>query len=79
MDRFIEVKSYSQKTGFYWTKNEIDESINKKSNYYIYLVDRERMNQDQYSPIIISNPYENIFKNSQWKREPRSWFFFEEE
>ncbi|WP_338533020.1 DUF3883 domain-containing protein [Paenibacillus peoriae] len=78
MDRFIEVKSYSQKTGFYWTKNEIAVSLNKKSNYYIYLVDREKMNQDKYNPIMIPNPYENVFKSLYWKRDPQSWFFFEE-
>lgn len=74
-DRFIEVKSFSKNINFYWTQNEIEVSKNKGSKYYIYLIDREKINQVGYHPYIIANPYENVFKNDEWKREPQTWFF----
>ncbi|MCP1187466.1 DUF3883 domain-containing protein [Paenibacillus sp. 1781tsa1] len=78
LDRFIEVKSYSRNQGFYWTRNEIAVSLKKKSNYFLYLVDRDKMDQEKYRPLIIPNPYEDIFENQNWKREAQSWFFFNE-
>ncbi|WP_162616054.1 DUF3883 domain-containing protein [Paenibacillus lutimineralis] len=74
-DRFIEVKSYSNNLSFYWTRNEIETSKNKGKSYYLYLVDRDKMNQIGYQPHIIANPYINVFKNNAWKREPETWFF----
>ncbi|WP_339166914.1 DUF3883 domain-containing protein [Brevibacillus sp. FSL L8-0520] len=76
LDRFIEVKSYSKNMSFYWTKNEIDVSKNKGSSYYLYLVDREKMNQPDFQPYIIANPYDLVFKNNTWKREAQNWIFY---
>ncbi|MHB0883243.1 protein NO VEIN domain-containing protein [Paenibacillus sp. SEL1] len=75
-DRFIEVKSYSKNLSFYWTNNEINVSRNKGSNYYLYLINREQMNEDGYEPYIIANPFETVYKNDIWKREPQTWLFY---
>jgi len=64
-DRFIEVKSYSGKPYFFWSRNEMDIARIKKLSYYIYLVNRDSMNDPDYEPTIIRDPYENIYKNEQ--------------
>ncbi len=68
-DRFIEVKSI-QTVLLYWSRNEIDIARIKKDNYYLYhLVDRNKLKNKDYKPIIIQNPYENVFKNQiKWSQ-----------
>ncbi|GIP30280.1 hypothetical protein J23TS9_54100 [Paenibacillus sp. J23TS9] len=75
LDRLIEVKSYAKEQGFYWSKNEVEVAKTKKSMYYLYLVDRDKMNEDGYSPSIIFNPYELVFESKDWTKEAQSWFF----
>lgn len=68
-DRFIEVKSYVNEVSFYWSRNEIDIARIKKENYFLYLVDRSKLKNKDYKPLIIQNPYENVFKNDKkWKQ-----------
>jgi len=33
------------------------------------------MGNNNYSPIIIKNPYESVFNNDEWSKEPQSWKF----
>ncbi|HRK54609.1 MAG TPA: DUF3883 domain-containing protein [Cyclobacteriaceae bacterium] len=68
-DRFIEVKSYQGEPYFYWTRNEMEIARIKKSNYFIYLVDRGKMGNQEYQPIIIQNPYTELLvkKPIDWK------------
>ncbi|GKX30989.1 hypothetical protein SH1V18_34690 [Vallitalea longa] len=73
-DRYIEVKSYNKNVGFYWSNNEIQVSENLRDKYYIYLVDRNKINVDKYKPIIIKNPYKNIYNNNMWSIKPQNWF-----
>ena len=70
-DRFIEVKSYTGKPRFYWSRNEVDVAKVKKDSYFLYLVDRSRLKSDGYTPIIIQNPYKNLIAKSskKWSRE----------
>ena len=63
-DRFIEVKSFVNELSFYWSRNEIDIAKVKKENYYLYLVDRSKIKNKDYKPIIIQNPYMKILKNN---------------
>lgn len=63
-DRFIEVKSFSWKTAFYRTRNEVDQARIRKDDYCLYLINRDEMNNPEYEPIIIRNPYEIILKES---------------
>ncbi|MFD0750167.1 DUF3883 domain-containing protein [Mucilaginibacter calamicampi] len=62
-DRFIEVKSFSGRPYFFWSRNEIDIARIKKGEYYLYLVDRDKMNNIDYTPLIIQNPYVEIYNN----------------
>ncbi len=68
-DRFIEVKSYDKEPYFFWSRNEIDIARIKRDSYFLYLVDRSRMNLPDYIPIMIKNPYENVYKNvTEWEQ-----------
>jgi len=41
----------------------------KKLSYYLYLVDRKRMNSPDYDPMIIKNPYRTVLKNeAEWEQ-----------
>jgi hypothetical protein len=72
-DRFIEVKSYSGQPHFYWSRNEIKTSHVKRKSYFLYLVDRMKMNEKDYIPLIISNPYDEIMKNNKWDKIVESY------
>ena len=72
-DRFIEVKSYSENVLFHWSQNEIDTAKELAQKYFLYLVDRNRMSQTGYAPRIFQNPYQKIFENEFWKKEPEAW------
>lgn len=74
-DRFIEVKSFNNNLNFYWSKNEIEVAKLKQDLYYLYLVDRDKIHQEDYEPIIIKNPYVSVFLNDLWFKEAQSWFF----
>jgi hypothetical protein len=66
-DRFIEVKSFSDAPYFFWSRNEMDTARIKKQSYYLYLVDRNRMNREGYQPLIIQDPYANVLHNNlEW-------------
>lgn len=75
-DRFIEVKSYSGKATFYWSKNEVETSRIKGKNYYLYLVNRDEANTFGYSPTIIQNPFEDILSNPSWEKEVEKYFIY---
>jgi hypothetical protein len=68
-DCFIEVKSYFGSPYFFWSRNEIDVARIKGENYCLYLVDRKNMNEPEYCPMIIRNPYINILKNNKWLKQ----------
>ena len=69
-NRFIEVKSYEGETPyFFWSRNEYSVAKRKKEEYWLYLVNRTEMNNEDYSPLIIRNPYETIIEDSKWIKE----------
>lgn len=72
-DRFIEVKSYRDEIAFYWSKNEVEKAKQLKTKYFLYLVDRSLINEDDYVPKIFQNPYMKIFENNTWKKETENW------
>lgn len=75
-DRFIEVKSHDGSESFYWSANEVEQARIRKSEYFLYLVDRSRISRSEYSPLIIQNPYEVVFLDEQvWRRAAKSWRF----
>ncbi|WP_371069452.1 DUF3883 domain-containing protein [Sediminibacillus sp. JSM 1682029] len=73
-DRFIEVKSYTGKINFYWSKNELKSACTKEENYYLYLVDRDKIKNKNYQPVIIRDPYKNVYLNEKhWKKNVTEW------
>ncbi|MDB5257658.1 MAG: hypothetical protein JWM14_2353 [Chitinophagaceae bacterium] len=74
-DRFIEVKSYSGVPSFHWSKNEMEVAKLRKDYYYLYLVNRDKMKNLNYSPDIIQNPYEEVLsKGGEWIKQVDSYF-----
>lgn len=73
LDRLIEVKSFSGACHFFWTRNEIEKAKSNKQKYFLYLVDRKFIDLANYKPIIICNPFDEIFNNSSWLMEPEIW------
>ena len=74
LNRFIEVKSFSGNESFFWSRNEIDVAKIKENEYFLYLVDRTKMNNDGYEPIIIQNPYEHVLNNEQWSKRIEKYY-----
>lgn len=72
-DRFIEVKSYIGKPHFYWSKNEIDVAKLYDDKYYLYLVDAEKIDRPDYSPLIIRNPAKHVIQSDGWLMQPTSY------
>lgn len=68
-DLFIEVKSYAGNPYFFWSRNEIDVSRIKGDNYFLYLVDRNKIKKEGYKPLIIQNPYKNILDDNGWIKQ----------
>lgn len=75
LDRYIEVKSYTNQMEFYWSKNEIEVAKQKGENYFLYLVNREFTSDYSYVPHIICNPYKLVYLNNEYKREAQNWLF----
>lgn len=68
-DRFIEVKSYSGDPYFFWSRNEMNIARIKKEQYYIYLVNRDKINDPNYIPLIIQDPYNTVYRySSDWEQ-----------
>ncbi len=73
IDRYIEVKSFAGDVSFYWSKDEVNTAKNYGDKYYLYLVDRSKINQENYIPSIFQNPYQKVFENEYWKKEIEKW------
>ncbi len=71
-DRFIEVKAISR-SGFFWSKNELDVAKLKGTMYYLYLVELGRVGEPGYIPEIIQNPAINIIESDNWYVETQSY------
>lgn len=66
-DRFIEVKCFLGEPHFFWSENEVDVAKIKGDKYYLCLVDYQKMVEDsEYMPTFIKNPYSIIFNDSSW-------------
>lgn len=73
LDRFIEVKSYIGNPHFYWSQNEIEKAKLYEAQYYIYLIDAEKITDVNYEPRIIKNPAEVILGSDDWIMNPTSY------
>lgn len=72
-DCYIEVKSYHGKPHFYWSDNERNTSKVLKAHYCLILVDVDRLSEDNYEPIIIRDPYNNLH-DDKWLIKPQTYF-----
>lgn len=72
-DRFIEVKAVSN-AGFYWSRNEYEIAKLKGNTYYLYLVDLNRIDEQDYSPQMIQNPAVNVMDTDEWFVESQSYY-----
>lgn len=72
-DRFIEVKSFSGNTHFYWSENEIETAKLYEDRYYIYLIDASMVKMQGYEPTIIKNPATTILASESWIMSPTSY------
>lgn len=65
-DRFIEVKCYVGSPHFFWSENEVDVAKIKAEKYILCLVDYSRINDPEYHPEYIRNPYKAVFEGNEW-------------
>lgn len=72
-DRFIEVKAINSSNEFYWSIGEINSSLIKQDQYFLYLIDLKQINKLYYQPYIIKNPAKVILEGSKWTLEPQSY------
>jgi len=61
INRYIEVKSYQKDIIFFISNKELRKSKEIADEYFLYLVDRDKMNNESYKPLVFKNPYEIIF------------------
>ena len=73
-DRFIEVKTYVGEPHFYWSSNEIQSAKLLNDQYYLYLVDYTKTNQESYEPIIIQNPFDYFRNCDDWSMQASNYF-----
>lgn len=73
-NRFIEVKSYTGKSPyFYWSRNEVSVAETKGESYWLYLVNRDKMDQDSYEPLMINDPVRTILENPSFEKRVESY------
>lgn len=69
-NRFIEVKSYAgNRPYFYWSRNEYNVAKRRKENYWLYLVNRNKIGEKDYVPLMEQNPYESVLQNGSWNKQ----------
>lgn len=75
IDRFIEVKTYTGKPHFFWSRNEISVAKLRSKNYFLYLVNLDEVKNQNYEPQIISDP-SSYFENSEvWTITAQSFLY----
>lgn len=72
-DRRIEVKTYQGREHFYWSANEVENAKLRTSEYYLYLVDYDKIYDENYCPLIINDPVNFLKDNDDWIIEPESF------
>jgi len=75
-DRFIEVKGSSGKEiDFHWSENEIKTAEELGNRYWLYFVNNIDlyMRSSPQEPLKIQNPFDNIFKNSNYVKKSESY------
>lgn len=69
-NRFIEVKSYQGEVPyFFWSRNEFFVAKQKQESYWLYLINRDKIKDENYNPIMIQDPHKNVLNNDSWAKE----------
>lgn len=71
----LAVKTYRGTPHFFWSSNEMSVAKLRRDLYWICLVDYDQINNADYQPIWIQNPYENIINSPEWKSEVETMRF----
>ena len=74
-DHFLEVKSFSGRRRFFWSRNEIDAARRLGEAYQLCLVDRDHMWDEGYIPEMINGPYAALIETADngWSISPTSF------
>jgi len=72
-DRFIEVKATSADLTFFLSSNELETAKLRGKNYYLYLVELQKIHENNYVPMIICNPASVLFSSEKWLLEPQTY------
>ncbi|MER8728885.1 DUF3883 domain-containing protein [Mesorhizobium sp. M1227] len=74
-DLFIEVKSYTGRRRFFWTRNEIETARRLGEAYLLCIVNRDRMLDPLYEPEVIRGPYTALIQteNNGWSISPTTF------
>ena len=72
-DRFIEVKAISKSRTFYWSINELNTARLKGKQYFLYLVDLQKVYDEGYAPDIVIDPANTLFSSEEWLIESQSF------
>lgn len=77
LDRHIEVKGHGGDRTFHWSTGEIEAAKDKRLKYWLYLVDRRRVDDPLYEPEMYSDPYAYFVEQNPagWASEPTSFKF----
>jgi hypothetical protein len=73
LPRFIEVKSVGDDMAFYLSRNEVRVAEELGNDYFLYLVQRSRTEDETYTPRIIRDPFKKIFRDGDWSFRPDSF------
>lgn len=72
-DRFIEVKTFSGVPHFFWSSNEMEKARLLGRKYVIALVDDARLDDGEYEPHFIADPYVTLRTAGGWELRPTSY------
>lgn len=73
-DRFIEVKAVKKYSGFFWSRNEMEIARVLGIRYYLYLVDLGKITIEDYEPIIVSDPANELTTSGGWSFRAQSFY-----
>lgn len=73
LDRLIEVKTFQGNEHFHWSHNEIEKATLYGEHYYIYLVDVDCLDCEDYEPQMIQDPIKHIGVSDEWAKRPDSY------
>lgn len=72
IDRYIEVKTFSGEPHFFLSGGEQAAAEKHTHHYYIYLIDIDHCQDDNYKPTIIRDPLNNLNDDTLWKQKQQT-------